>query len=117
MQIISIYSDILLIFEVFFADLSFFSNPIINLTYLCIFRGPTCTKIFGQTQNKKFKVTDQEAAILTVFIKVNDSSIFQDSFIYLACKPEASVVQDNWQRALGTRNSGERQWLSSMKFA
>ena len=37
----------------------------------------------------------------------------QDSFIYLTCKPEASVVQDNWQRALGTRNSGERQWLSS----
>src|SRR5260364_331746 len=30
----------LLIFEVFSADLSFFSNPIINLTYLCIFRGP-----------------------------------------------------------------------------
>ena len=31
----------LLIFEVFSADLSFFSNPIINLTYLCVFRGPT----------------------------------------------------------------------------
>ena len=40
----------------------------------------------------------------------------QDSFIYLTCKPEASVVQDNWRRALGTRNSGERQWLSSTKF-
>src|SRR5260364_112103 len=30
----------LLIFEVFSADLFFFSNPIINLTYLCIFWGP-----------------------------------------------------------------------------
>ena len=45
MQIFSIYSNFLLIFEVFSADLFFFSNPIINLTYLCIFRGPGNTNI------------------------------------------------------------------------
>src|SRR5260363_26468 len=46
MQIFSIYSNFLLIFEVFSADLSFFSNPIINLAYLCIFRGPTKTHLW-----------------------------------------------------------------------
>jgi hypothetical protein len=57
----------------------------------------TCTKISEPTQNKKFKVKDQEAAIFTVFVEVNSGSCSRDSSSYLTCKPEALVVRDNWQ--------------------